>query len=222
MPLVTYKDLCLDANDVLATEEFWSGTLRLTGTVGIDGDAVLGGDNPSQTVWINLVPEAKTVKNRVHLDVRATSLEPFAGLEQLSANGEFPWTVFADCEGNEFCVFLGDEAPGLKDIVVDAVDSTAIADWWGAVWGGVVKHEDSSYSYIEDIPDTPFDIDFVTVPEPKTVKNRIHWDVTLNPGITVDDVVAAGALVLRTQDDQIGWTVMADPEGNEFCVFAPR
>jgi hypothetical protein len=221
MPLVTFKDFCLDSNDVSAAEGFWSRTLGLTGEMGDSGDAVLRGDDPSQTVWINLVPEAKTVKNRIHLDVHAASLEPFAGLEQLTGDGEFPWTTFADPEGHEFCVFVDDGTPGLKDIVVDAVDHDAISNWWGDVWGGAITHGDG-YSYIAEIPNASFDVDFVPVPEPKTVKNRIHWDVTLNEGVTLDDLVAAGAVLLRAQDDEIRWNVMADPEGNEFCAFAQR
>lgn len=59
---------------------------------------------------------------------------------------------------------------------------------------------------------------FTPVPEPKTVKNRVHWDVLLDDA-TVDDLVAAGATVLRRPDDEIDWTVLADPEGNEFCAF---
>ena len=59
---------------------------------------------------------------------------------------------------------------------------------------------------------------FQPVPEPKTVKNRVHWDVTLQEA-TVADLVAAGATVLREPDDEISWTVLADPEGNEFCVL---
>ncbi|MGZ5371452.1 VOC family protein [Aeromicrobium sp.] len=39
-------------------------------------------------------------------------------------------------------------------------------------------------------------------------------------GATIDDLVANGASLIRAQDKDIGWTVMADPEGNEFCVFA--
>ena len=53
------------------------------------------------------------------------------------------------------------------------------------------------------------------MPEPKTVKNRIHWDVTGD----AEALIAAGASVLRRPDDEIAWTVLADPEGNEFCVF---
>jgi hypothetical protein len=54
------------------------------------------------------------------------------------------------------------------------------------------------------------------VREPKTVKNRIHWDVTV-PDVL--PLVEAGATVLREPDEEIDWHVLADPEGNEFCVF---
>lgn len=221
MALVTFKDLCIDANDVPTIEGFWSRALHLPG----DGTGVLRGDDPHQTVWINLVPEAKTVKNRVHFDLSATVLDDFAGLVQLSETGDFPWTVFADPEGNELCVFLNRDRPeGLKDMCVDSVDAAAISAWWADVWGGtrVHAHEDD-YWYIDDVPGAPVEsVDFVSVPEPKTVKNRIHWDVTLEPGVTVDDLVAKGASVLALPTDDDKWTVMADPEGNEFCVFERR
>ena len=54
------------------------------------------------------------------------------------------------------------------------------------------------------------------MPEPKTVKNRIHWDVDDRRRPAAHD---HGARVLRAPDDEIGWTVLADPEGNEFCAF---
>jgi hypothetical protein len=61
---------------------------------------------------------------------------------------------------------------------------------------------------------------FSSVPEPKTVKNRLHWDVYGDP----QAFLAAGATTLwevpgRTRP--VAWTVLADPEGNEFCVFPP-
>ncbi len=63
------------------------------------------------------------------------------------------------------------------------------------------------------------------MPEGKTVKNRVHIDVTsatADVAATVAALVDLGATVLRPQDGEISWTVMADPEGNEFCVFAPK
>ena len=57
------------------------------------------------------------------------------------------------------------------------------------------------------------------MPEPKTVKNRIHWDVE---AADVQPLLDRGATVLREPDDVICWHVLADPEGNEFCAFVPR
>ena len=60
---------------------------------------------------------------------------------------------------------------------------------------------------------------FGTVPEPKTVKNRIHWDITVPDQKTVDQLIALGAGLLPPPEDNPGWQVLVDPEGNEFCVF---
>jgi hypothetical protein len=46
----------------------------------------------------------------------------------------------------------------------------------------------------------------------------VHWDVTLVDA-DVEGLIAAGAVLLRPPDDEIEWSVMADPEGNEFCAF---
>ena len=54
------------------------------------------------------------------------------------------------------------------------------------------------------------------MPEPKTVKNRVHLDVTTHDVVAL---VAAGAVVLREPDDEVRWHVLADPDGNEFCAF---
>lgn len=222
MALVTYKDLCIDAADVSAMEEFWARTLGLTSEVLADGDAVLKGDDPSKTVWINVVPEPLTVKQRVHIDVNAASLKSFSGLRQQSNDGEFPWTVFLDPEGGEFCVFVRDQVDDylFYEVCVDAVDHQKITAWWADVMGGNLGHDKQGFSWIDTVPGVPFEgFSFATVPEPKTVKNRIHWDVTLNDGVTVSDLVAKGASILRAPDSEISWTIMADPEGNEFCVF---
>ena len=65
---------------------------------------------------------------------------------------------------------------------------------------------------------------FVKVPEPKTAKNRIHPDVmTADPGHEIDRLVGLGATRVRDMEEYgYMWTVMADPEGNEFCVAIAR
>ncbi len=234
MSLVTFKDLCIDVNDSRRASEFWARTLglELTGFDDSPDEFKLVGPTPQHTVWTNVVPEPKTVKNRVHLDVFAPALEPFSDLPQLSEPGQFRWNVFADPEDTGspgwdaagFCVFVVDEAPDyrLKAVEVDSADPAAMAQWWQNVWGGTLEaDENEEWHSISEIEGVPFEgFDFAPVPEPKTVKNRIHWDVTLNEGVSVDDLEAAGATVLRRPDTEIRWTVMADPEGNEFCVFA--
>ena len=58
--------------------------------------------------------------------------------------------------------------------------------------------------------------------EVKMAKNRIHWDLKVVRQGDIDQLIALGAGLLRPPDDEIGWTVMVDPEGNEFCVFVDR
>ena len=227
MAIVSFKDLCIDVTDEALMARFWSAAAGLDVTKHSDGGSILTGPTPGHTVWLNSVPEAKTVKHRVHLDVRAASVGQIGewGAQQVGADGEFEWTVMTDLEGGEFCVFVTDDVPDYRlfEIVVDASGPTEIADWWGTVLGAKVVHDGDGFSYIDQIPGAPFDsIDFVPVPEPKTIKNRIHWDVTLVGEATVDDLVDTGATILRAQDKEIGWTVMADPEGNEFCVFPAK
>ncbi len=223
MPLVTFKDLCIDVVDLRPSADFWGSLLGLD-VVPDDDDpdeVHLGGPTPQHTVWPCVVPEPKTVKDRVHLDVHS-AVEVPPGTTRRSAPGEHRWTVVSGPEGDEICSFVREEVPAyrLYEVGVDAVDHVAITTWWQGVWGGVTDHRDPGFSGLADVPGVPFEgFAFASVPEPKTVKNRLHWDVTLEPGATVDDLVAAGATVLRAPDDEIVWTVMADPEGNEFCVF---
>ncbi|MBC9226395.1 VOC family protein [Aeromicrobium sp. 636] len=218
MALVTFKDLVIDVEDPAAAAGRWGRWLHLAGEIDEEG-AVLRGEHPGQTVWLNPAP-LKRVKNRVHLDLVARDLEPFADQIRITEPGEFSWTSFSDPEGHEFCVFQGGERPdGLKDVVVDSVDHRVIGAWWADVFGATLGSDDE-YSWVDDIPGSPTEsFDFVNVPEPKTVKNRVHWDVALAGEATVDDLVARGATVLLPPGDDRGWTVMADPEGNEFCVF---
>jgi hypothetical protein len=221
MAIARFKDLCLDAGDPARIGEFWAAVLGRAQEAKDDGDQLLTGPTPQHALWVNQVPEAKTVKHRVHLDIYAADL---AGLEALGAtvveprHGARAWTVLADPEGGEFCAFLRPDLPAerLHGLVVDSADPQAQARWWAGVYGVSVTENDG-WSTVEGVPGMPIlTMDFVPVPEPKTVKNRIHWDVTV-PGVA--PLVEAGATVLREPDADISWHVLADPEGNEFCAF---
>lgn len=223
MNVARFKDLCIDVTWPSAMTSFWGQVLGLSSPA--DNPDVLVGDLPEKTIWINKVPEPRTVKQRVHLDVHTGSI---AALERLGATVQSPitdeqgWAVMTDPEGGEFCGFVREKVPEyrLLELIVDAADPEAQARWWaGLVGGDFGSGEGKPYYWLENVPGMPFKYwVFVPVPEPKTVKNRIHWDVTADD---LQAVLDAGATLLRAKDDQIGWHVCADPEGNEFCVFLP-
>ena len=222
--LATYKDLCIDAVDPVRLGEFWAAVLGLEADRLDDGDLVLRGRTPQHAIWVNRVPEPVTVKQRVHLDVHAAATDDVLALGATPDDlTSFRWKVVRDPEGGELCVFERETVPDdrLYEIVVDAVDHERIARWWADALGATFDTDaESGFSWVEQIPGAPFEgLVFVPVPEPRTVKNRIHWDVDTE---SVDALVAAGAVVLRQRDDEIQWSVLADPEGNEFCAFTPE
>lgn len=222
MALASFKDLCIDANDSAAMAHFWARTIGLS-VQQSDHPAItkLTGATPQQTVWINQVPEPKSVKNRVHLDVHTADPASIDDATQLSAIDAYPWLVMADPDGGEFCAFTRDASHDyrLYELVVDAEDPAALAAWWATVFGAVAHSDDEGHS-IDHIDGLPFEcFVFDAVPEPKTVKNRVHWDVDVADEKAIETLITRGATILRQPDDDISWTVMADPEGNEFCVF---
>jgi catechol 2,3-dioxygenase-like lactoylglutathione lyase family enzyme len=196
---------------------------------------VLEGEGPQQSLWLNTVPEPRTVKHRVHLDVDTDSVETLEALGAtvlVPATDEQRWTVMADPEGGEFCAFVRPPERlrpyRLYEVVVDCAVPERVARWWGEVLGLPVGGDPGhDWWWLEQgapvegaghggqaAPGLPFEsLVFVPVPEPKRGKNRLHWDVQAR---SVDALVAAGAVVLGQQPR---WTVMADPEGNEFCAF---
>ena len=223
----------MDVDDLDAAAAFWSRMLGLRTEVLDDGDRVLVGDRPERSIWLNDVPEPRTVKNRVHLDVTVASLQPLleAGARVLRPQGDggIGWTVLADADGDgaggELCAFLRPDQPAdppavLHEIVVDTADSASseqLAAWWADVLGARSADDGRGFWWVQDIPGAPFEsLDIVPVPEPKTVKNRIHWDVACDD---VDELVTRGATLLNPPQADRVWHVLADPQGNEFCAF---
>lgn len=223
MSLAEFKDLCIDAVDASVLGEFWSAALGLELHHQAEGDVFLTGPTGAHTVWINQVPEPKSVKQRVHLDIHSASIDELVALGASILDADsFPWTVMADPEGGEFCAFVRDAPPPtrLYEVVVDCTDHRALSQWWATVLGGERVIDDRGFSFIDRIPGSPFEnMSFVPVDEPKTTKNRIHIDLVAGD---VAGLIDVGATLLRSRSDEIGWDVLADPEGNEFCAFASR
>jgi predicted enzyme related to lactoylglutathione lyase len=108
---------------------------------------------------------------------------------------------------------------------IDCCDPMRLAAFWGAVFGlevDVCFGEPPHYvGLAKAAPDHPH-ISFQRVPEPKTVKNRLHFDIRVDDiAQTTAQIEALGGRRLPLQDfHEYGfrWRVMADPEGNEFCL----
>jgi predicted enzyme related to lactoylglutathione lyase len=108
-------------------------------------------------------------------------------------------------------------------LVVDATDPARLARWWAEVLSYRISYEASDEVSIEGDGGGPALV-FVPVPEAKKVKNRLHID--LNPedqAAEVERLVNMGARhVDVSQGEKATWAVLADPEGNEFCVLRAR
>jgi predicted enzyme related to lactoylglutathione lyase len=108
-------------------------------------------------------------------------------------------------------------------IAIDCRDPRRLADFWSQALGYRLEDADArSASIVPADGSSGWTVDLFVVPEGKSVKNRLHLD--LSPPDTmaaeVERLVAAGASVQdRVDEDGIYWTVMLDPEGNEFCVL---
>ncbi|MBZ2198835.1 VOC family protein [Occultella gossypii] len=118
----------------------------------------------------------------------------------------------------------------LREIVIDCRDAPALARFWAAALDGyeVRAYDDAEVARLAGLGLTPETDPTVAVdgpgptlflqqvPEVKTVKNRVHVDLSSNDRTAeVARLVDLGARVVAQQD---GWTVLGDPEGNEFCV----
>ena len=115
----------------------------------------------------------------------------------------------------------------LSTISVDCHDWRTLVDFWSAAGRfseipGDPNNEGDPVGGLVD-PDTGIRLLFIPVPEEKTLKNRIHFDMKPLEGTRDEEVErlkGLGGTVVddRRQLDGKGWVVMADPEGNEFCV----
>ena len=220
--MARFHQLCLDTatpGSDIAT--FWAAVSGGRVKKARGGPSDVEGRADHESIAICPVPEPKTVKNRVHLDVYTLAIDDLIALgatvDLPAEESGFGWTTMFDPEGNEFCGFVRDELPEFRihGIVVDSADPERVATWWSEALGAELsdnaEHGGGWWTLLHATPDDILTMDFVPVPEPKTVKNRVHWDLVG----TVEEVLDRGATHLW---DRPRWTTLADPEGNEFCV----
>jgi hypothetical protein len=126
-------------------------------------------------------------------------------------------------------------ASKLTELAIDCADPHALARFWCSVLDYEVQDEDDDGSVTIGsplVPDTknrsglvPPTLTFAPVPEVKTIKNRLHLDVNPTDREQADEVrrlLDLGARPADVGQGEQSWVVLADPEGNEFCVLASR
>jgi catechol 2,3-dioxygenase-like lactoylglutathione lyase family enzyme len=234
--------LCFDANDPLRLARFWSGALNWA----IDDEAnkeisLIPTDGTRFILDFAPVPEPKVGKNRIHLDLVRESVEHQAQMvDRLISLGaqridigqgkDADHVVLADPEGNEFCVVLRGDFLATTDLVGAIVfepGNPATGRFWGEAIGWPLVYDQDGDTAIR-APDGQGP--FITFGPPggatKSGKNRLHLDIAPakdgDHQAEVERLLSLGATRVDIGQGDVPWVVMADPDGNEFCVLTPR
>ena len=233
--------LSVDARDPAGLAGFWGGVLGWEmADDPCDGVALLPNDDTGFRIRFLPTRERKTGQNPMHFDLTSASLEAqqetVARALGLGARhidiGQRPeegHVVLADPEGNEFCVI----EPGNKFLAdcgfIGALacdGSQQVGYFWSQALDWPLVWDQDQETAIRSPHGGP-KITWGGPPlMPKTGKNRLHFDLASaadgDQEAEVDRLAALGATRLDIGQGQVGRVVMADPDGNAFCVLPPR
>jgi predicted enzyme related to lactoylglutathione lyase len=237
-------NLVIDAARPEVLADFWAALLGWRVAVEESGEVDVRA--PESDGWdLDLVfvpvPEPKEGKNRIHLDLASTTLAHQAELVARAlelggrrvdlGQGAVPWVVLADPEGNEFCVLEPREryagSGTVASILIDAHAPERLAGFWAGITGWSIEAREGDVLVGLRAPSGrgPW-LEFLRTDDVKRVKNRVHPDVAPPAGAdhaaAVSEVLAFGAVPADLGGRSLPWRVLADPEGNEFCVLTPR
>jgi catechol 2,3-dioxygenase-like lactoylglutathione lyase family enzyme len=229
-----------DANDPMGLATFWAGVLDRQMDDRADAVALLPSDEPGYRIEFPLTQEPKRGPNQIHFDVTSTSLEDqqetVARALELGGRhldiGQDPddgHVVLADPEGNEFCVieagnnFLADTG---RIGAINCDGSQEVGYFWAEALGWRLVWDQDEETAIQS-PSGGSKMSWGGPPvRTKTGKNRLHLDIAPSAGgdqeAEIDRLVTLGATRVDIGQGDVSWVVMADPDGNEFCVLAPR
>ncbi|MDQ1374501.1 MAG: hypothetical protein QOJ09_1839 [Actinomycetota bacterium] len=231
--------LCIDAGDAVRLAHFWAAALHWEIDERRAEIGLVPTDGTRFRIIFEPVPEKKTGKNRIHLDLTTTSaddqVETIASLVELGGRhaevgqrGDEPHVVLADPEGNEFCIiepensFLAD-CGRLGSITCDG--SRAVGYFWSETLGWPLVWDQDDETAIRAPDGTgPFITWGPPVP-PKITKNRLHLEIAPDrgdQGAELDRLVSLGATRTDIGQSNVDWVGMADPDGNEFRVLRLR
>jgi glyoxalase superfamily protein len=242
---VTLNSVVFSTADPVALADFWTVNVEDWKTVpGSGGEVRLRpSEEDGSTVELVFSPArvAKTRKNRIHIDVNSAGYNYRGQVEAYSligaqrvdiGQGELvPWTVFADPEGNEFCLLKRtdryENTGRLAAIVVDCADPAVLATFWSAATGWPITDQDSSFAAVQAMNRLggcgPF-LEFSRVAD-RSDESRLQLGMESywahQHDADVAELCKLGATRVRTVDGAVSYTVLADPEGNEFRLVIP-
>ena len=229
--------LCFDALDPHRLARFWAGVLDRE--LAEDGLTLPPGDDGGFSLRFEPTREPKAGPNQIHLHLTSTSL---ADQESIVARvlelggrhldiGQDPddgHVVLADPEGNELCVI----EPGnrflagcgfLGELACDG--SREVGLFWSEALGWPLVWDQDQETSVQS-PAGGTKVSWGGPPvAPKLGKNRLHLHVRsagVDHQAEVDRLVSLGASRLDIGEGEVAWTVMTDPDGNEFCVLPPE
>ncbi|MEU7173638.1 MULTISPECIES: VOC family protein [Micromonospora] len=235
----------MKAHDEITLGDFWAKVLgweissEAPGVTNLEPEGFTYPDPRFLYVDLVVSSEPKTAKNRVHVDLATTSAahhaEVVARLTALGAKpadvgqGDVPWTVLADPEGNEFCVREPDprhaDTGPIAEVVVDCADPGAMAGFWSRATDWTVHEVTDQQAVLRSAKGVGPYLRFARSTDAKTGWNRVHLDVRPYPGDDLDAeearLLALGATAADVGGADIHWRVLVDPEGNEFCLLTP-
>jgi predicted enzyme related to lactoylglutathione lyase len=231
--------VCVDANDPVGLAHFWAAALRWDVDDNLDQIALVPTDDTRFGIRFPAVSGTKAGQNRLHFDLTTTSIEDqhesVARLVGLGARhidiGQRPdegHVVLADPEGNEFCIIEpgNNFLAGCGRLGSVTCDGTRAAGYfWSAALGWPLVWDQDEETAIR-APDVTGPLITWGGPPlaPKIGKNRLHLDIAPDHGdlqAEVDRLVSLGATPIDIGQGDVDWVVMADPDGNEFCVMSP-
>lgn len=233
--------LTVDALDPRGLGQFWAGVLgRDLADDPQDGVRLRPGDGTGFAIRFNPTRVPKSGPNQVHFDLTSQSLadqqETVSRALALGGRhidiGQRPeegHVVLADPEGNEFCV-IGPGNHFLADCgfigALSCDGSQQVGYFWSAALEWPLVWDQDEETAIQS-PRGGTKISWGGPPvNPKTVKNRLHFDIAPAAGgdqrAEVDRLTALGARRIDIGQGEVSWVVMADPDGNEFCVLTPQ
>lgn len=233
--------VCLDANDPRTMARFWAEALGWVLNESDGEVALVPSDGTGFDILFEPTSRTKVGQNNIHLDLTTTSIADQhdlvhrlirAGAAEIDIGqrGDEGHVVLADPEGNELCIIEPDNeflagCPRLGAINADGTRATGL--FWSEVlgWPLIWDHDDETAIRA---PDGGGPIIQWSGPPLMTKhgKNRLHLDIAPPVGVEqrdeVDRLTELGATRIDIGQGDVSWIVMADPDGNEFCVLTPR